>query len=102
LIRLATGKEPLLSPLGEKLCSTLPLTTPNFPNMRSPGTAYPGGIAISADGTTAYVTLNLNNSLAVIDLTKSQPALVSEIPVGLLLAHARPSGQVMTGNEFVT
>jgi YVTN family beta-propeller protein len=70
------------------------LPAPNFPNMRSPGTAYPGGIAISAAGTTAYVTLNQNNSLAVIDLTKSQPALVSEIPVGNV-----PNSIVLSGDR---
>ncbi len=61
--------------------ATLPLPTP-VPFLFSPGTAYPGGIALSADGTTAYVTLSQNNSLGVVDLTRSPPAFVKQIKVG--------------------
>jgi DNA-binding beta-propeller fold protein YncE len=35
----------------------------------SPGTAYPGGVAFSEDGKSAYALLNQNNTLAQIDLT---------------------------------
>ena len=58
------------------------------------GNAYPGGIAISADGTTAYVLLNQNNTLAVIDLTKAQPKLVRQISVGNV-----PNSIVLSGNR---
>jgi YVTN family beta-propeller protein len=58
------------------------------------GNAYPGGIAISADGTTAYVALNQNNTLGVIDLSKAQPKLVREINVGNV-----PNSIVLSGNR---
>lgn len=48
----------------------------------SPAYAYPGGIATSADGRSAYVALNQNNSVGVIDLTGAAPALRTEIAVG--------------------
>jgi YVTN family beta-propeller protein len=35
----------------------------------SPGTSYPGGVALSADGKSAYALLNQNNTLTKIDLT---------------------------------
>ena len=38
----------------------------------SPSTSYPGGVAVSKDGTTAYALLNQNNTLAKIDLTAQQ------------------------------
>jgi len=65
-------------------------------NLPSPkfGNAYPGGIAISADGTTAYVALNQNNTVGVIDLTKAQPKLVREITVGNV-----PNSIVLSGNR---
>ena len=58
------------------------------------GNAYPGGIAISPDGTTAYVVLNQNNTVGVIDLTKAQPTLVKEINVGNV-----PNSIVLLGNR---
>src|SRR5260370_14779013 len=58
------------------------------------GNAYPGGVAISADGTTAYVLLNQNNTLPVIHLTKAQPKLVREIRVGNV-----PNSIVLSGNR---
>ena len=48
----------------------------------SPGTAYPGGVASSADGRMAYVLLNQNNTLGVIDMTTPTPTLVKQIRVG--------------------
>jgi YVTN family beta-propeller protein len=45
-------------------------------------TAYPGGLAVSADGKLAAVLLNQNNTLAVIDLTRTPPALTRLIRVG--------------------
>ena len=43
-----------------------------LPSPQEIGNAYPGGIAVSADGTTAYVALNANDTFGVIDLTKAQ------------------------------
>ena len=48
----------------------------------TPGTAYPGGIALSPDGTAAYVTMSQLNSLGAIDLTQSPPVFAKQIPVG--------------------
>src|SRR5208282_4407965 len=45
-------------------------------------TSYPTGIAVSADGKTAYVVLDNNNTLAKIDLTTTPPSKVAEIRVG--------------------
>jgi YVTN family beta-propeller protein len=45
-------------------------------------TAYPGGVAVSEDGKAAYVLLNQNNTLGVIDLTKPTPVLTEQIRVG--------------------
>ncbi|MBV9878704.1 MAG: bifunctional YncE family protein/alkaline phosphatase family protein [Verrucomicrobia bacterium] len=65
-----------------------------LPSPQNIGNAYPGGIAISADGTTAYVALNANNTLGVIDLTKAQPKLVRQIKVGNV-----PNSIVLSGNR---
>ena len=48
----------------------------------SASTAYPSGIAISQDGTSAYALLNQNNTLAKIDLTAKTPVEGTEIRVG--------------------
>src|SRR5262252_9736139 len=48
----------------------------------SPWTSYPGGVAFSNDGKSAYALLNQNNTLAKIDLTGKSPKLVREIRVG--------------------
>jgi len=45
-------------------------------------TAYPTGIAISADGKTAYVVLDNNDTLTKIDLTQPSPKEGPEIRVG--------------------
>ncbi|GIV16058.1 MAG: phosphoesterase [Armatimonadota bacterium] len=45
------------------------------------GESYPCGIALSADGNTAYVALSRNNSLAVVDLQEDK--VVTQIPVGV-------------------
>jgi len=46
----------------------------------TPGTSYPGGLALSKDGKSAYALLNQNDTLAKIDLTTNQE--VQEIRVG--------------------
>ena len=45
-------------------------------------TSYPTGIAISADGKTAYVVLDNNDTLTKIDLTQPTPVEGAEIRVG--------------------
>ncbi len=48
----------------------------------TPATAYPGGVAISNDGKSAYALLNQNNTLTQIDLTASTPTQGTQIRVG--------------------
>jgi YVTN family beta-propeller protein len=45
-------------------------------------TSYPGGLAISQDGKSAYALLNQNNTLTRIDLTASPAKLAQQIRVG--------------------
>ncbi len=45
-------------------------------------TSYPTGIAVSADGKTAYVVLDNNDTLTKIDLTAATPVEGAEIRVG--------------------
>ncbi len=45
-------------------------------------TSYPGGIALSKDGKSAYVLLNQNDTLAKVDLSASKPTLGTQIRVG--------------------
>jgi YVTN family beta-propeller protein len=45
-------------------------------------TSYPGGVAFSEDGKSAYALLNQNNTLTRIDLTAPTPTQGSEIRVG--------------------
>jgi YVTN family beta-propeller protein len=48
----------------------------------NPYTSYPGGVAFSKDGKSAYALLNQNDTLAKIDLTKTPPTEASQIRVG--------------------
>src|SRR5215470_9368172 len=48
----------------------------------SPWTSYPGGVALSNDGKSAYALLNQNNTLTKIDLSGKTPKFVKEIRVG--------------------
>lgn len=45
------------------------------------GESYPCGIALSADGRTAYIALSRNNSLAIVDLHEG--TVIAQIPVGV-------------------
>jgi len=45
-------------------------------------TSYPGGLAISSDGKSAYALLNQNDTLAKIDLTAATPVEGTQIRVG--------------------
>ncbi|HEX5229076.1 MAG TPA: YncE family protein, partial [Bryobacteraceae bacterium] len=48
----------------------------------TPSTSYPGGVAFSNDGKSAYALLNQNNTLAKIDLTAAAPKQGTQIRVG--------------------
>ena len=48
----------------------------------STGTSYPGGIAISGDGKSAYALLNQNDTLTKIHLTATPPTQGTQIRVG--------------------
>jgi YVTN family beta-propeller protein len=48
----------------------------------SPSTSYPGGLAISKDGKSAYALLNQNDTLTKIDLTAKSPKQGKQIRVG--------------------
>lgn len=82
---------PLDGSLSDGGFATLP-APPSVPGLFSAGLAYPGGVAISHDGKTAYVTLSQDNSLGVVDLTKSPPVFVKQIHVG-----AAPHSVVLAG-----
>ncbi len=62
----------------------------------TPSTSYPGGLALSQDGKSAYALLNQNDTLAKIDLTATPPAQGTQIRVGnaphsiVIAATARP------------
>jgi YVTN family beta-propeller protein len=58
------------------------------------GPGIPSGIALSPDGTRAYVALNNLNTLGVIDTTTNPPQFVSQIPVG-----NAPRQVVLVGNQ---
>ncbi|MFZ0559976.1 MAG: bifunctional YncE family protein/alkaline phosphatase family protein [Terriglobales bacterium] len=45
-------------------------------------TSYPGGVALSSDGTSAYALLNQNDTLTQIDLTATPPTQGTQIRVG--------------------
>src|SRR5450755_1833140 len=48
----------------------------------TPSTAYPGGVAVSQDGASAYALLNQNDTLTKIDLTAKPPKQGVQIRVG--------------------
>src|SRR6202044_3752536 len=48
----------------------------------STGTSYPGGVAFSTDGKSAYALLNQNDTLTAIDLTKTPLTQGTQIRVG--------------------
>jgi YVTN family beta-propeller protein len=64
---------------------------PNSPNgpygdacgtFYTPSTSYPGSVALSSDGKSAYALLNQNDTLATIDLSQTPPAVTGQIRVG--------------------
>src|SRR5215467_12220241 len=48
----------------------------------TPSTSYPGGLALSSDGKSAYALLNQNDTLTKIDLTATPPTQGTQIRVG--------------------
>jgi len=48
----------------------------------SPSTSYPGGLAVSPDGKSAYALLNQNDTITKIDLTTTPPTQDTQIRVG--------------------
>ncbi len=62
------------SPIGDygRSCSTF----------YNPYTSYPGGLALSPDGKSAYALLNQNNTLTKIDLTATTPTEGPQLRVG--------------------
>ncbi|MGA2882231.1 MAG: hypothetical protein ABSG13_25035 [Bryobacteraceae bacterium] len=48
----------------------------------SPKTSYPGGVALTSDGKSAYALLNQNNTLTQINLTANPPTQGTQIRVG--------------------
>jgi YVTN family beta-propeller protein len=48
----------------------------------SPSTSYPGGVALTSDGKSAYALLNQNNTLTQINLTANPPTQGTQIRVG--------------------
>jgi YVTN family beta-propeller protein len=78
-----------------RLITNLPRSPIPYPG-REDGDPYPGGLALSEDGTRLYVVLNRNNSLAVFDLVNN--VVLAEIPVG-----NAPHGVVVVGGRaYVT
>jgi len=78
----------------------------------SPSTSYPGGVAISPDGKSAYALLNQNNTLTKIDLTATPLTQGKQIRVGnaphsVVIASngttayvSNEGGRVATANDF--
>jgi YVTN family beta-propeller protein len=63
-----------------------------------PGTRYPAGLALSADGRTLYVAENLADSLAVVDLASGRVTArhpVGRYPYGVVVT---PAGTVFVSN----
>ncbi len=73
-------------------------------------TSYPGGLAFSRNGKTAYALLSQNNTLATIDLARPTPAMVGQVRVGnapnsIVLDGdtayvSNEGGRVATENDF--
>src|SRR5579863_8760916 len=51
-------------------------------SLYSPKTSYPGGVALSSDGKSAYALLNQNNTLTQISLSTNPPTQGTQIRVG--------------------
>ena len=88
-----------VNPLNGELtpASVIPVPVPNNPNLYTPGTANPGGLAM-IDDNDGLVALNASNAVGIINL--STGAITGQIPVGNAPAHIAISGdQVYVTNE---
>ena len=73
-------------------------------------TSYPGSVAFSQDGKSAYALLNQNDTLATFDLTQTPPATLGQIRVGnapntVLIKDgyayvSNEGGRAATANDF--
>jgi DNA-binding beta-propeller fold protein YncE len=71
----------------------------------SPGTSYPGGVAFSEGGKSAYALLNQNNTLAEIDLAtmKQGPQVrVGNAPHSVVIKTIKHSGQILAETAYVS
>ena len=78
----------------------------------TPSTSYPGGVALSSDGKSAYALLNQNNTLTQINLSATPPTQGTQIRVGnaphsILINSAgttayisNEGGRVATASDF--
>ncbi len=89
--------------------AVIPIPAPNNPNLYTPGTANPGGIAL-VDDNEGLVALNASNALGVINL--STGSLIAQIPVGNAPNHvivagnhayvSNEGGRPATASDFTT
>jgi hypothetical protein len=71
----------------------------------SPGTAYPGGVAFSEDGKSAYALLNQNNTLAKIDLTTMKQGTqirVGNAPHSIVIKTKVSGGQIVGETAYIS
>ncbi len=88
-----------VNPLNGELTpsSVIPVPAPNNPNLYTPGTANPGGIAM-LDDNDGLIALNASNAVGIIDVGTG--AITAQIPVGNAPTHIAVSGdQVFVTNE---
>ena len=89
--------------------TAIPIPAPDNPNLYTPGTANPGGIAL-VDDTEGLVALNASNTLGVVN--PSNGTLIGQIPVGNAPNHvivagdhayvANEGGRTATDSDFTT
>jgi YVTN family beta-propeller protein len=71
----------------------------------SPGTSYPGGVALSQDGKSAYALLNQNNTLAKIDLTtmtQGPQIRVGNAPHSIVVNTITIGGNIVAETAYVS
>jgi YVTN family beta-propeller protein len=71
----------------------------------TPSTAYPGGVAFSQDGKSAYALLNQNNTLAKIDLTtmtQGKQIRVGNAPHSIVVKTKVSGGQIVSETAYIS
>jgi YVTN family beta-propeller protein len=71
----------------------------------SPGTSYPGGVAFSEDGKSAYALLNQNNTLTQIDLaakTQGAQVRVGNAPHSVVIKTIERAGQIVAETAYIS